>query len=144
MNRKLVDKIQHDFKWFPTKNPLFRADLEAPMWVDTDDGWFDLIYDLCKKIDVIVKREKLEFYVDQVKEKFAGLRFYVSGFNDEIRELIHKAEAKSYRTCEICGNAGTTYISGDVGWYKTLCVNCASVDKKHEWVKLKEPIWVEK
>ena len=96
MNRKLVEKIQHDFKCFPTKNPLFRADLNAPMWVDTDDGWFDLIYDLCKKIDVIVNREHLkDFGVDQVKEKFSGLRYYIHGSNDEIRELINKAEAES-------------------------------------------------
>ena len=143
MNRKLVEKIQHDFKWFPTKNPLFRADLDAPMWIDTEDGWFDLIYDLCKKIDVIVNREHLkDFGVDQVKEKFAGLRYYGHGYNDEIRKLINEAEAKSFRTCEICGSAGTTYISA--GWYKTLCADCASTDKKHDWVKLKEPIWVAK
>ena len=75
MNRKLVEKIQHDFKWFPTKNPLFRADLDVSMSIDTEDGWFCLILDLCEKINFVVKKKKLKnFGVDQVKEKFAGLR----------------------------------------------------------------------
>ena len=30
--------------------------------------------------------------VDQVKEKFGGLRFYVSNDNDEIKSLIYEAE----------------------------------------------------
>ena len=89
MNRKLVEKIQHDFKWFPTKNPLFREDLNAPMWVDTDDGWFALIYDLCKKIDIIVKRKKIDFYVDQVKEKF--------GCYDKETELLTKNGWKYFK-----------------------------------------------
>ena len=142
MKRELVEKLQSKFWFIPKKNPLFRSDLKVSFFVDTNDGWFDLIYDLCKKIDVIVNHEHLDFGVDQIKEKFAGLRFYVHNSNDEIRKLINKAEAKSFRTCEICGSTGTTYVSA--GWYKTLCADCASADKKHEWVKLKEPIWVAK
>ena len=143
MKREFVEKLQSKFWFIPKKNPLFRDNLKVSFFVDTNDGWFDLIYNLCIKINVIVKRDKLkDFGVDQVKEKFAGLRFYVHNSNDEIRKLINEAEAKSFRTCEICGNAGTSYIS--VGWYKTLCTDCASADKKHDWVKLKEPIWVAK
>lgn len=52
------------------------------------------------------------FTVDQVKEKFGGLRFYYSGvesirLSSGINGAISVAEMLSYRTCETCGNVGT-------------------------------------
>ena len=138
MRRELVEKIQNDFPWFPTRNPLFRSDINAPMYIDTDDGWFDLIYKLCQDIDAILKKDAAlkQFSVDQVKEKFAGLRFYISGFNGEISSLVQKAEAESFKTCERCGRRGSMYISG--GWYKTLCKKCAELDSEREWTKVRK------
>ena len=57
----------------------------------------------------------------QVKEKFGGLRFYMTGGTDEIFDLIEKAEALSYKTCESCGAPGTQSNSK---WITTLCEDC--------------------
>lgn len=54
----------------------------------------------------------------QVKEKFAGLRFYYSGGDDYIDGVVSMAESMSYRTCEECGAPGT---STQGGWVRTLC-----------------------
>lgn len=56
--------------------------------------------------------------VDQVKEKFGGLRFYYSGGDEYISGLVSMAESMSYATCEECGNPGKPNIGG---WIRTLC-----------------------
>ena len=136
MKEEIVKKFQDRFEWFPKHNPLYIKDT-APMWIDCDEGWFDLIWKLCEDIDAVVKREGLtDFSVDQIKEKFAGLRFYVSGANQEVFDLIRKAEEQSYKICEKCGKKGSMYIG--FGWYRTLCAKCAKSDTKRTWVKVKK------
>jgi hypothetical protein len=54
-----------------------------------DDGWFDLVWGLCEAIEALGPDE--DFKVEQVKEKFGGLMFYVSGGNDAIQEAIFAA-----------------------------------------------------
>lgn len=78
-----------------------------------------------------------DYEVTQVKEKFGGLRVYltwtaVPGLDMDrsgvsARDLISKAEAEAYRTCEFCGStdATTTSMNGRArGWIKTLCDDC--------------------
>lgn len=54
------------------------------------------------------------FYIAQIKQKFGGLRFYVSFdgvLNNDIinhcKGAIQLAESLSWRICEVCGNPGT-------------------------------------
>ena len=71
----------------------------------------------------------------QVKEKLGGLRFYMTCGNDEIFDLINKAEALSYKTCEECGKPGE---QRGPGWIYTLCDYC------HEnWEKIRSKRWEE-
>lgn len=56
--------------------------------------------------------------VDQVKEKFGGLRFYISNGTSAMYERIEQAEIASQGTCQVCGAAGRTV---DNGWLATLC-----------------------
>ena len=81
------------------------------------DGWFDILKDLSEKL------RSLSFTADviQVKEKFAGLRFYVSSATEEQWAVISEAEHKSYSVCEICGKPG--YLTRH-GWLRTLCKEC--------------------
>ena len=58
----------------------------------------------------------------QVKEKFGTLRFYMTRYTDEIRELISSAETLSSVTCEECGSPGEEKGGG---WIRTLCNPCA-------------------
>lgn len=56
--------------------------------------------------------------IEQIKEKFGGLRFY-AGYTDDIQDLIIRlAEKESYTICERCGKPGKTR---DLPWVLTLC-----------------------
>jgi len=75
------------------------------------DGWFDLVWRLCEDLQPLVaeaeERKGERFEVLQVKEKFGGLRFYVSLITDAIFDRIEAASAESLGTCDVCGKAGT-------------------------------------
>jgi len=76
------------------------------------EGWYELVLELD---DAISKIYPL-YTIDQVKEKFGGLRFYIGILpdilpqeqHDEIYRLIHEAEEKSYVMCDVCGKLGQT------------------------------------
>jgi hypothetical protein len=91
-----------------------------------DDGWFDLIYSLCERLEPMVAAladRASDFQIVQVKEKFGWLRFYVDGSTHEIEAAINAASELSILTCEICGNPGS--LEPEVtGWRKTLCASC--------------------
>ena len=56
--------------------------------------------------------------VEQIKEKFGGLRFYYRGGNDTIAGMVAMAESFAEHTCETCGAPGTRRSGG---WIRTLC-----------------------
>jgi hypothetical protein len=116
MNSENTKALIKRFKFISSKNPLYRNDLNIPMSFDCEDGWFKLIWELCEGLEKIIDKS---FIVEQVKEKFGTLRFYVSYVNDDINSLIEKAELQSSITCEICGNPGELKIKR--GWYRTVC-----------------------
>lgn len=94
------------------------------------DGWFEIIDQLSKKIDIYARNHKLsdEEYpmVMQVKEKFGSLRYYMAGMPEcianDVYAVIDEAEDKSGKTCELCGNPGEV-IPG--GWITVRCKTCA-------------------
>lgn len=111
------------------------------------EGWYDLIDVLCGSIVSIVKQhnesvdyrlqaieegkknaseysaellQKTEMpVIHQVKEKFGGLRFYISGGDKRIQHYIEFAEAMSYRICEECGAPGK--VRNSTGWVHVMC-----------------------
>jgi len=95
------------------------------------DGWLPILEDLFEKIDQEVKKAALSsFKVIQVKEKFGGLRVYVSEGNDSIEALIDAASSKAAVTCEDCGKPGQwrTLNKGKFhGWLRTQCDECFAV-----------------
>jgi len=74
--------------------------------------------------------DSMQVHAVQVKEKFGGLRFYVSGGDNEVYGMITMAEAMSYVICEDCGKPGALHHRG--GWLKTVCTECAL---KLEYIK---------
>lgn len=56
--------------------------------------------------------------IEQIKEKFGGLRFYYQGGDDHIDGMVTMAEIWAGRTCEKCGEKGKRR---DGGWIRTLC-----------------------
>lgn len=92
------------------------------------DGWFQLIWNLCEEIEAALKSDPVEgFKVEQVKEKFGSLRFYVSDENPRIEHAIKQAGELSEVTCENCGSReGRIRVSN--GWHTCRCGYC--------WTKL--------
>lgn len=90
-------------------------------------GWYPLIDELCGKIEKILEGETDEFrkgfQVLQVKEKFAGLRFYVTYGNDEIWDLIEEYERRSFEICENCGGTPAKVYEKH-HWLRTRCDAC--------------------
>ena len=121
-----------DFSFMQARNIWTGEKLGFPISCSCENGWFDLIYDLCNKIQKVLDKESSEFvegfYPIQIKEKYAELRFYITYGNDEIFTLIENAVLKSKSICENCGKAGS--IRGQLpGWIYTRCDRC--------WKKLK-------
>ena len=89
-----------------------------------DEGWWPVLANLCANIQHHIdwKNKQSEVVpqvvVEQIKEKFGGLRFYYSGGDDEISGMVSMAEAWAGNTCETCGAPGK---SREGGWIKTLC-----------------------
>jgi hypothetical protein len=56
--------------------------------------------------------------IEQYKEKFGSLRFYVQGGDDEVNGMIRFAEYLCDNTCQNTGGRGSMVQKG--GWYATL------------------------
>jgi hypothetical protein len=87
-------------------------------------GWYPIIETLCANIQSHIDwREKQgnaipQVVVEQIKEKFGGLRFYYQGGDDEISGMVRMAEAWADTACEECGGVGKRRSGG---WIRTLC-----------------------
>jgi hypothetical protein len=87
-------------------------------------GWWPILESLCTNIQHHIdwknKKEEVvpQVTVEQIKEKFGGLRFYYQGGDDTVYGLVRMAESWADQTCEECGKPGT---SRNGGWIKTLC-----------------------
>ena len=112
-------------------------------------GWVPIVSKLCREItdQVLTPNPGLVIQVEQIKEKFGGLRFYTKAISvnpetnepyalDEygiptlhddhhaplhkLRELIYAAEDAADKTCEVCGELGTLH-SSKTGYQHTAC-----------------------
>lgn len=85
-------------------------------------GWYHIVEALCDTIAWHLKNLKddvrPDFKVVQVKEKFAGLRFYVDNADAAINGMIYMAENWADKSCEVCGNRGTRRNTGGL---RVLC-----------------------
>lgn len=88
-----------------------------------DDGWKDIVL----KCDEQLAFMDPNYKINQVKEKFGGLRFYFetekTGIEQEIMWAIASyAERQSYSTCELCGKYGQ--LRDERRYIRTLCDSC--------------------
>lgn len=89
-------------------------------------GWYDLILTLSIQIEKITEKLRDEGVepdylpmVTQVKEKYGGLRLYLTVSTKEMDELISKAEEDSLHICEECGAEGK--LMAAYGRFLTTC-----------------------
>ena len=87
-------------------------------------GWWPIIESLCGNVQHYLNWKNKEsevvaqVVVEQIKEKFGGLRFYYNGGDDTIDGMVRMAESWASNACEECGVPGQ---SRGGGWIKTLC-----------------------
>ena len=152
MKRKLELKLEHEFP-FMSRLITKQIDSEKNLFVmfgcDCDDGWYELLRELCVEITEVYKKRGLEpnIIISQVKEKYGTLRFYwftsfntietdrdeidivamkekeeISNFINELHDIVSKYEDKSESVCEKCGKKGK--LRDDLRWTRTLCKQC--------------------
>lgn len=125
---KLVEKYPKILKNF-RGDPMYTC---MAFGLDVEDGWYDLLDHCMEKMQYCCDffssdgdGGEVQVVADQIKEKFGGLRFYVSVYganeieNRIIDDIISSAERKAANTCEVTGENGTLCHRGS--WYKTLC-----------------------
>ena len=85
-------------------------------------GWIPLLENLV----VDLKQLGWDGDIQQIKEKFAQLRFYIGKGTDAIHNRIDLAEKESLTVCEECGDPGSLHtLCGRL--LKTLCEPCKVV-----------------
>jgi len=87
-------------------------------------GWWPILETLCDNIQHHIDWRNREsevvpqVVVEQIKEKFGGLRFYYQGGDEQIHGMVRMAESWAANCCEECGSPGTRRSGG---WIRTLC-----------------------
>lgn len=107
--------------------------------IETYDGWFEPILDLCEKLEVLIAAlpAKKQPVVHQIKTKFGELRFYISSETEEMKEEIRKCEDICRNTCEFCGSQPAS--QHDINsWYSTFCQDC--YDKKMNELNMRKAL----
>jgi len=91
-------------------------------YIQVDEGWYQIVVDCDKELRAIDPN----YQILQIKEKFGGLRYYMTPCDDttkeqrdQMYEVISKYEAIAARTCEATGQPGVLMKSIG-GWLKTL------------------------
>ena len=80
MREELELKLQEDFP-FMKQNRVEREHNIYRKWgCECSSGWYQLIHDLCQEITdrYAVDEAPVDIVIQQIKEKFASLRFYYS------------------------------------------------------------------
>jgi hypothetical protein len=117
-NESLDREFKYKWMWNLQRWLRLKAHTQKSIWKDLAE-W---IYDHAPK-----GKPHISIRIDQIKEKFGGLRFYYSGGDKEISGMTRLAESLSYKICEYCG---TTFNVGMTkGW---ICVICKDCHEKNE------------
>jgi len=101
-----------------------------------DDGWANIVRTTARLLHEhnIQKRNDLAYTparVEQLKEKFGGLRMYISGGDNWTNGVVDMAEELSHLVCEVSGASGSLHRRGN--WFKTLSEDVA---KTNNYVKV--------
>lgn len=106
-----------------------RNDYLAERW--TGPGWNKIILDCDREMSAVDP----EYTILQIKEKFGGLRYYVSTSSEELWDIESKYEALSFTICELCGSEKDV-TTGPMGesrfWSITACGACRAKGETNE------------
>ncbi len=92
-------------------------------------GWVTLVDKLCLEIHGYLEKfpEVPRIKVEQVKSKFAGLRFYYTGGDNTVYRLVSLAENLSEEMCETCGSI--IEVKKEGSWVTNICKTCKEKKK---------------
>lgn len=132
---------------------LFRAltdkDKTTPIgWngIETPSGWKKPVLEMVKELDAVFQPYgKSPPVIEQLKNKFAGLRCYMNWGEDATEDQISKGQAiiRKYekmcsKTSESSGEPGKLYICN--GWYITLSPKEIENDVERGFKKFEEEV----
>ena len=133
MRKELQEILYESFPKLFERRHLSKQETAMCYGISCGDGWFSIIYNLCdviqSKIDqanisyenALARQENEDFdeektssfgyrpmnqvYIDQLKSKFDGMRFYLHEYNCDpfIVGAISMAERQSRWVCQHCG-----------------------------------------
>ncbi len=118
--------------WYDDLLSKYPSVFKNLQYLECDEGWHNLVDKLCSVMENYIKHQlpddiQDEVYVVQIKEKFGGLRFYISHSDPFLDGAIAMAERMSYTICESCGNPADKKTPTPVRRIiKTLCESCNS------------------
>ena len=125
------EKLIQEYKAKKEKERKEHPERFVPKWsyelfgIECGDGWKPLyqpIIDYINKYNED-KTDENRIEIHQVKEKFGGLRIYLSCYTEELRDMIREAEEKSFNTCETCGKHIEKPIT-EGHWIYAECQEC--------------------
>ena len=85
---------------------------------EVGDGWEPILRKVCEDLTAL---DLPHLRLTQVKEKYGTLTIYVNDYQDEVEDILGKAEIASSKTCEECGKPGTI---NSRGYLQCLCDEC--------------------
>lgn len=127
MNQKLEKTLLKKYpKLFPNGRQVDMRESLICFGMECGDGWYWLLDQLCRalqsRVDNTHPSPPQPVFV-QIKEKFGGLRAYVSGGDSGAMGMVDLAEQMSYNICESCGSAKNVGCTS--GWVSVRCGHCA-------------------
>lgn len=95
---------------------------------------------MCKELKHAIlhsggRRYMKDFRIEQIKEKYGTLRFYVSGETDEVSRVIAKYEYISQFVCVDCGEDA---VKQTMGYICPYCEKC--LPENYEWIWI-DPVY---
>lgn len=126
-----MPEIEHKM-WYDDLFSKYPSVFKNLQYFECDEGWYNLIDKLCSVMENYIKHQlpddiQDEVYAVQIKEKFGGLRFYISHSDPFLDGAIAMAERMSYTICESCGAPVDKKNPAPLKRIiKTLCKSCNS------------------
>ena len=96
---------------------------------ECQDGWFELIHSLAKRIrEYKAQCPGIEsFEIVKVQQKMGGLQVNIRGGDVVIKNLIQEAEKESRSICELDGEPAIGLFVCAPLWFRYLCETCSEL-----------------
>ena len=128
-NKQLIEK----YPWLLPRNVWTdkvedNYDYSYTLLDEMPDGWRKAFGEqLCEELQQALLKDGeqavKDYRIEQIKEKYAALRWYDNYSTEATRKVIDKYEVLSMKTCIQCGKPATKYTCG---WIVPICDTCGN------------------